>query len=280
MQHLLVEIADTHYARSENREAEARLHTVIMRMLVPMVKIMEVEQESMKVERQKIQEATLALLRVREECQRALVDFTQEHARSARDLEELGKALEENRLAAEEAGRKLTEKEKQIHVMLQQQQDLVVRLVCGGPTEFLKWAREEIQSQGLVDLDSELEHAWWPITRVTTRDHKDEEEEKTPMPNFAPECSTPKEQEENKTTSTNCSNNQFVYSEKPSLSTSTMTLLCVVVSETFQQMVESCGRVKGPLSLPSAIAGFWMGLAGRMTYLAMVTLLPQVTHKS
>ena len=78
------EIGDTQYAHSENCEAEERLHTVMMRMLVPMAKIMEAEQESMKVERQKIQEATVALQKVQEECHHALIGLTKEHERSAR----------------------------------------------------------------------------------------------------------------------------------------------------------------------------------------------------
>lgn len=39
----------------------------------------------------------------------ALVDFTKEHEKSARNLEELGNALGDNRLAAEEAGTKVAE---------------------------------------------------------------------------------------------------------------------------------------------------------------------------
>lgn len=49
-----------------------------------MAKIMEAEQGSMKVEKQKMQEATLALQRVQEECHHALLDLTKQHNRSAR----------------------------------------------------------------------------------------------------------------------------------------------------------------------------------------------------
>lgn len=68
----------------DNIGSEERLQAVIMRMLVPMARIMEVEQQSVMEERLKIQEATLALLRVQEECQHALADVTNEHERSAR----------------------------------------------------------------------------------------------------------------------------------------------------------------------------------------------------
>lgn len=192
---------------------------------------------------------------------RTLIAFS-----SFRDLEELGKALEENRLAAEEAGRKLAEKEKQIHLMLQKQRDLVVRLVCGGPSGFLKWAQEEIQSQGLVDLDKELEQSW----RVPSHD---DDKVLTPMP--APEDRTVQPL------------NQYVYEggDKSSFPAASLRrlftkLLCLMVSETLRQMEESYGRVRGPLSLPSAVAGFWVGLAGRMTCLALVLLFPQVMPKS
>ncbi|KAG0577750.1 hypothetical protein M758_5G170700 [Ceratodon purpureus] len=281
VQHLLVEIADTQYARSENSEAEERLHTVIMRMLFPMAKIMEAEQGSMKIEKLKMQEATLALQRVQEECHHALLNLTMQHNTSAKDLEELGKALEANRLAAEEAGRKLAERENQIHLMVQQQRDLVVRLVCGGPSEFIKWAREEIESQGLGDLDKELEQSWWPFTRVP--DHSDDEKMLMDlMPD--PECSiTISSKEEGSTCQTP---NQDVYKDTdkaPFAVTSVKNLstkvLYLMVTETFRQVEESYRSVRGPLSLPSAVAGFWMGLAGRMTCLAIVTLFPQVMQK-
>lgn len=197
-----------------------------------------------------------------------------------RDLEELGKALEANRLAAEEAGRKLAEREKQIHLMMQKQRDLIVRLVCGGPSEFIQWAREEIESQGLVDLDKELEHSWWPFTREP--DHNDDEKMLNLMPD--PECSiTISSKEEDSTCQTQ---NQYVYedgdnSSFPVTSVKNLSrkLPCLMVSETFRQMEESYGSVKGPLSLPSAVAGFWIGLAGRMACLAIVTLFPQVMQK-
>ena len=185
-----------------------------------------------------------------------------------RDLEELGKALEENRLAAEEAGRKLAEREKQVNLMLQKQRDLVVRLVCGGPSEFVQWAREEIQSQGLGDLEKELEQSWWPITRVVG-DQIDEDM----MP--APECSGKEED--------GAYQNQYGYEDGDMSITSvknvSVKLLCLMVTETLRQAEESYGTLRGPLSLPSAVAGFWMGLAGRMTCLAIVTLFPQVMQK-
>ena len=196
-----------------------------------------------------------------------------------RDMGELVKALEENRLAAEEAGRKLAEKENQIHLMLQKQRDLVVRLVCGGPSEFLRWATEEMQSLGLVDLDKELQHSWWPNTRVSDRNDGDEVLNSMP----ASECSTTFSAKEKKICETL---NQYIYEggdkscfPATSLKDLSIDLLCLVISETFRQMEESYESVKGPLSLPSAVAGFWMGLAGRMTCLALVTLFPQIMQK-
>jgi len=198
-------------------------------------------------------------------------------------------ALEENRIAAEEAGRKLTEKENQIHLLLQQQRDLVIRLVCGGPTEFLKWAKEEIQSHGLVDLHSELEHAWYhhnetlnPEAPKCSKELRNTSDSLV-VPAYIktlfvqdPTSMTTGERE----TSSCCNLFGYKDSEKPALTKLMMSLLCVAVSETLQQMVESYRRVKGPSSLPSAVAGFWIGLAGRMACLATVTMFPQLVHKS
>jgi hypothetical protein len=55
-----------------------------------------------------------------------------------------------------------------------------------------------------------------------------------------------------------------------------MKLMCSVGSEVISQMEESYDRVKSPLSLPSVVAGFWIGLARRFTYLAVSSLLPQL----
>lgn len=168
-----------------------------------------------------------------------------------RDMEELGKALEENRIAAEEARRKLTEKERQIHFLRQQQQETLLRLICGGPKLFLLWAREQIDARGLTELHAELEKAWWPILAK-------------PAP---PECSKSIEPDPEPELSLVLSTSMI---DLPG------TLLWIMASETIQQIMESCGRITGPFSLPAAVAGFWKGLAGRMSYLAMVTLFPEV----
>ncbi|XP_024367881.1 uncharacterized protein [Physcomitrium patens] len=263
MQHLLVEIADTQYASSSNSVAEERLHTIIMHILVPMAKIMEAEQGHMKAERQKIHEATLSLQRVQDECNNALLALTQEHDRSAR-------------IAAEQAGRRLTEKEKQIHGMLQKQRDTLVRLVCGGPRRFLHWAREEIQFHGMVELEKDLEQVWYSISRALYH-----EENTTPN---APECSSCTSYEQGKDEAAQTNRAVFKNGEKSSTLPMSMTdlavnLLSLVVSEIWQQTLESYERVKSPFSLPCAIIGFWFGIAARMTYLALVTLCPQVVFR-
>lgn len=212
-----------------------------------------------------------------------------------RALEELANALEESRKAAGEAERKLAAKETQIHLLLHQQQALVVRLVRGGPAEFLNWAAEEIQSPGFLDdLREELHHAWWPLIAVRNNRLLNSE---------ALKCSSAEEnavslmepayvkslfdhdplgaRDDESEASSWC--DQFACSksgEKPAATMSVaMAVLRVVVSETLQQMGESCGRVRGPVSLVSAVAGFWIGLAGRMACLAMVTMFPQLMQK-
>jgi hypothetical protein len=88
----------------------------------------------------------------------------------------------------------------------------------------------------------------------------------------APECSG---KEEDGTYQT-----QYGYEDgEMSVKNVSMKLLCLMVTETLRQVEESYGTLRGPLSLPSAVAGFWMGLAGRMTCLAIVTLFPQVMQK-
>lgn len=192
-----------------------------------------------------------------------------------RDVEELQAALDENRVAAEEARRKLAAKEGEIHALLEKQRNLLIRLVCAGPTAFIEWAREEMQSHGLTDeLENDLERAWRLAMTMP-----DQVEDKMLIPD---QCSSTMHANaslhENSSIRSNGSVNN--YSAKPALPTSwtnlSMKLLCSVGSEVISQMEESYDRVKSPLSLPSVVAGFWIGLARRFTYLALSSLLPQL----
>lgn len=72
-------------------------------------------------------------------------------------MEEFGNALQENRITTEEVESKLTEKEKQIHGMLQKQRYTLVRLVCRGLRRFLHWTWTENQFHGMVELEKDLE---------------------------------------------------------------------------------------------------------------------------
>ncbi|KAG0594921.1 hypothetical protein M758_UG122500 [Ceratodon purpureus] len=267
---LFHEVADTRYAS----EAHEHLQTIINRILVPMAKIMEAEQEVMMAERQTNHQATLVLQRAREECHHALEAMKQEHDRSAKDLEELQKALDENRAAAEEAGKKLAAKEKEIHDMVEKQRNLVTRLVCGGPTVFMEWAREELQSHGLADqFDEELWHTWQLAMAVP-----DQVEDRMLVPD---ECSSNSYAKTPQYEDSSLRSNQSIgkSSAKPTLPASwSVKLLCLVISEVGRQMEESYDRVKSPLSLPSVVAGFWIGLARRFTYLAVSSLLPKLVE--
>lgn len=264
VQHLLVEVADTRYASLPNGEAEERLRTIINRILVPIANIVEEEQGFIVVERQKIRDATLVLHTVQEECHLALADLKQEHDLSRRDLKELAKALEENRMAAEETGRKLASKEKQIQEIQQKQRNLVIRLVCGGRPEFLRWAREEIQSRNLVDLSKDLEHTWGVPYQVEGHMFNSDQYLNNSPANESPETSL-RNWIDHKP-----SDKSFLHNWM----SATVKLLCVVGLEVLEQAGESFDRVKGPLSIPFVIAGFWIGIARRMTLLAVATLFP------
>lgn len=160
--------------------------------------------------------------------------------------------------------------------MLQKQRDTLVRLVCGGPRRFLHWAREEIQFHGMVELEKDLEQVWYSISRALYH-----EENTTPN---APECSSCTSYEQGKDEAAQTNRAVFKNGEKSSTLPMSMTdlavnLLSLVVSEIWQQTLESYERVKSPFSLPCAIIGFWFGIAARMTYLALVTLCPQVVFR-
>lgn len=150
--------------------------------------------------------------------------------------------------------------------MLQRQRNLMIRLVCGGPPEFLTWARREIQSCGLIDLNKELELAWGR--------------------QIIPDPALIHDQ---------CSNNSLAREspempwidhedgDKPCFrqwANVTVKLLCVVGLEVLGQVGESYGMVKGPLSIPAVVAGFWIGIARRMTFLAVATLCPQLVMEN
>lgn len=186
-------------------------------------------------------------------------------------MKELAKALEENRMAADEAGRKLAAKEKQIQEILQKHRNLIIRLVCGGPTEFLRWAKEEIQSCGLVDLNKELEHAW--------RFVPDQMEDKMLMSDQYSNNSPAKADSPETSPTSWIDYKDGDKSKLHNLTSVTVKLLCVVGLEVLGQVGESYATVKGPFSIPSVIAGFWIGIARRMTYLAVATLFPQLVMK-
>lgn len=242
VEHLLVEIADTRYANLQNSEAEERLQTIINRVLVPVANIMGSEQGFMTSERQKIQEATMALQRVQKECQLALGDLKQEHDHSRKDLKELAKSLEEHRMAAYEAGKNLAAKEKQIQDLLQKQRNLLIRLVTGGPSEFLRWAREEIEASGMENLSKELEQAWGcPEKEQLVSDQ-------------GSDTATPERE----------------FSKQEPMWRSA---LGVVGMEVLQQVTESYDSVfKSPLSIPFVIPRFWIGIAKRMTSITISTV--------
>ena len=193
-------------------------------------------------------------------------------------MEKLRKALDENRVAAEEAGSKLAAKEKQIQDMVDKHRKLIVRLVCGGPTAFMEWAREELRLLGLSsDLDDEFARAWRIATTVP-----DQVEDKMLISDQFSDNSpaNASRHESSAIRSGQTSTAGYEESAKPELPISwtnlSVKLLGLMFGEVFRQMEESYDRVKSPFSLPSVVAGFWLGLARRFTYLAVASLLPQL----
>nr|PNR53798.1 hypothetical protein PHYPA_007473 [Physcomitrium patens] len=275
LQHLLVEIADIRYSSSQNCEADERLQTIINQILVPTAKILEDERGFMMVEREKIQEVNLALQRAQEAYHHVCADLKEEKDRSARYVEELGKALEENRAAAEEAERKLAAKEQQTNDIIERQKDIILRLVSGEPSGFVQCEREAIQTYGLVHLEDALKHILQQSSSVS---HQVENKILFSVDQIS-ECSSSSENERG---NADFQIKRLVHEDgdKPALPISltnlSVKLLGLVVSEVFQQMMESYGRVRSPLSVPWAIAGFWIGLTYRMIYLVVTTLFSEV----
>lgn len=193
----------------------------------------------------------------------------------SRYVEELGKALEENRAAAEEAERKLAAKEQQTNDIIERQKDIILRLVSGEPSGFVQCEREAIQTYGLVHLEDALKHILQQSSSVS---HQVENKILFSVDQIS-ECSSSSENERG---NADFQIKRLVHEDgdKPALPISltnlSVKLLGLVVSEVFQQMMESYGRVRSPLSVPWAIAGFWIGLTYRMIYLVVTTLFSEV----
>lgn len=183
----------------------------------------------------------------------------------------MGKKIEESREVALEADLRLAEKEKEVDIMLYEQQQLLIRLVCGGPVTFVEWAREEIKKQG-HDLVEELEQVWWVSCPSLVEDKLSLQADSISF-KLNPELSYgPGEIIK-----------QVGVTSQETIPTKSMSevekLLWSVISEVSHQVVVSYKRVaeKGPFALPSTLIGFWFALSGRMIHLGAATILSKLT---